>query len=119
MVKELMITRLSQVDTFFFFEVSKNLHCQSLVMAKPTRILENFRQIFDDFWSSRSLENVKDFRVTKGALKALSFERQKSSKILSADGVERSRPAALRPWTRTFDSACRATGKVRGRPRAP
>jgi hypothetical protein len=48
-------------------------------VAEAFRILENFSHIFDDFWRPRSLENVKDFRITKGALKALSFERQKAS----------------------------------------
>ena len=48
-------------------------------IPEPFRILENFRHIFDDLCRPRSLENVKDFRATKGALKALSFERQESS----------------------------------------
>ena len=59
-----------------------NLLCRGTAfnrIPEPFRFLENFRHIFDDFWRPRSLENVKDSRLAKGALKALIFERQKSS----------------------------------------
>ena len=46
-------------------------------ITEPFRFLENFRSSFDVFSSSQSLQNVHDFRLTKGTLKAVIFERQK------------------------------------------